>query len=134
MHPEKRGKVKKEESMKIYLKTCLKLKMAFALLLTGFCFNSFADQPPQFSSEDIVWIDVRSEAEFQGGAVEGAINIPHRVIADHIGKHADKTTPLYLYCRSGGRAGKAKRVLEKLGYKNVVNLGGLEQAREVFPK
>jgi len=37
----------------------------------------------------------------------------------------DKTKPVIIYCRSGRRAGKAKVVLEQMGYSKVMNAGGL---------
>ena len=37
----------------------------------------------------------------------------------------DKTKPVIIYCRSGRRAGKAKVVLEQMGYTKVMNAGGL---------
>lgn len=36
----------------------------------------------------------------------------------------DPTVPVVVYCRSGRRAGKAKEILDGLGYKNVLNAGG----------
>jgi phage shock protein E len=42
----------------------------------------------------------------------------------------DKTTEIHLYCRSGGRAGRAMNALEDAGYTNVSNAGGIEDARE----
>ncbi len=77
------------------------------------------------NSSNEVWIDVRSVGEFQSGAIEGAANIPHDVIGTRIAElTTDKNAAIRLYCRSGGRAGTAKGVLEKMGYTNVVNEGG----------
>ena len=36
-----------------------------------------------------------------------------------------KDTPLFLYCRSGARSSRGCKALEKLGYTNVTNLGGI---------
>lgn len=74
-------------------------------------------------------IDVRTEAEWNNGHIEGAILIPYDVIGEKIGTSAkDKSMRIYVYCRSGRRSKIAKGNLEKLGYKNVVNLGSLEDA------
>ena len=35
---------------------------------------------------------------------------------------------ILLYCRSGNRSGKAKLILEELGYTNIRNIGGIEDA------
>lgn len=76
------------------------------------------------------WIDVRSQGEYEAGHVEGAINIPHTEITGRIaGVTEDKTTPLYLYCRSGRRSSIATDALQQMGYSHVVNVGGYEDAR-----
>ena len=74
-------------------------------------------------------IDVRTKAEWNGGHIEGAILIPYDVIGERIGMVAkDKSMKIYIYCRSGRRSKIAKESLEKLRYKDVVNLGSLEDA------
>ena len=61
--------------------------------------------------------------------MEGAILIPYDLIGKKIGTIAkDKSKRIYVYCRSGRRSQIAKEALEKLGYKDVVNLGSLEDA------
>ena len=78
---------------------------------------------------DAVLIDVRSAEEFKTGYIKGAVNIPHTEIAEKISAVAkDKSTPLYLYCRSGRRVGIAMETLTALGYTTMVNLGGAEEA------
>lgn len=80
-------------------------------------------------SEKAVLIDVRSAEEYNAGFHPGAVNIPHTEIAEKISAVApDKTTPLYLYCRSGRRVGIAMENLKKLGYQTMYNLGGFEEA------
>ena len=74
-------------------------------------------------------IDVRTEAEWNNGHLEGAILIPYGQIGEKIGAVAkDKSKPIYVYCRSGRRSQIAKETLEKLGYKDIKNLGSLEDA------
>lgn len=76
-----------------------------------------------------VWIDVRTPEEYAAGHVPLAINIPYEQIGDQIGQVTqDKDANIYVYCRSGHRAGIAKDTLEKAGYEHVVNLGSLENA------
>lgn len=78
---------------------------------------------------EAVLIDVRSAEEFKTGYIPGAVNIPHTEIAEKISTVAkEKSTPLYLYCRSGRRVGIAMEELSKLGYTEMVNLGGAEEA------
>jgi len=78
-------------------------------------------------------IDVRTEAEWNNGHIEGAILIPYDVIGEKIGTAAkDKSKRIYVYCRSGRRSKIAKETLEKLSYKDVVNLGSLEDAAKTM--
>lgn len=77
------------------------------------------------------WIDVRSPDEYATGHVDGAVNIPHTEIANRIAEVTeDKDKRLYLYCRSGRRSGVATDALQQMGYGNVVNLGGYEDAQK----
>jgi len=70
-------------------------------------------------------IDVREPSEYIESHADGAINIPLGDILSGDYSKIDKTKPIYVYCKSGVRAGKAKVALENAGYKNVTSLGGL---------
>lgn len=72
-------------------------------------------------------IDVRSAAEYRSGHAPGAINIPVDQLAIKLSKGLDIpcSDDIRLYCLSGARAGVAKTLLERAGYNNVVNAGGL---------
>lgn len=71
-------------------------------------------------------IDVRTHAEYKDGHLVGAVNIDwfgsHFV--DKVKEKYDKTTPLYLYCRSGKRSAAAAKALAKEGYTVYNMLGG----------
>ena len=83
--------------------------------------------------ENTVWIDVRTAEEFAEGHIAAASNIPYEIIVAGVAeKKLDKDTPIYLYCRSGHRAGIAKESLEEQQYTHVVNVGGLEDARALL--
>ena len=78
-----------------------------------------------------VLIDVRSAEEFNTGHLAGAVNIPHTEIEEKISLVAkERSTPLYLYCRSGRRVGIAMEALKNSGYTVMYNLGGMEEAAE----
>jgi phage shock protein E len=54
-------------------------------------------------------------------------------ISKRIGTVAkDKSRRIYVYCQSGRRSQIAKENLEKLRYKDVVNLGSLEDAAKMM--
>jgi phage shock protein E len=81
---------------------------------------------------EAIWIDVRSVGEHKNDHIEGDIRITHVDIVEQVNLlYADKTTEIRLYCRSGGRAGKAMSALKEAGYNNVKNVGGIEDARNV---
>ncbi|MEN9981120.1 MAG: hypothetical protein RL542_907 [Bacteroidota bacterium] len=69
-------------------------------------------------------VDVRSKAEFSGGHVKGAINIPVNVLNNHLGQLKDKDKTIITCCASGMRSASAKSILQSHGYKNVYNGGG----------
>ncbi|MEJ2534528.1 MAG: rhodanese-like domain-containing protein [Gammaproteobacteria bacterium] len=72
-------------------------------------------------------IDVRSEAEFESGAIPGAVNIPYDdtdALAAAIG--SDRDRPVVMYCGSGRRVGIAIEALEERGYRNLFNATGYE--------
>jgi phage shock protein E len=78
---------------------------------------------------DVVIIDVRTETEWNSGYLESAIHIPLDTIEKNIIlTEPDKNKEIYLYCRSGNRSGKATRILQNLGYRNVTNIGGIQSA------
>ncbi len=71
-------------------------------------------------------VDVRTPAEFAQGHPAGSVNIPldqlPRKLASFQGKEH-----IIVFCRSGNRSAQAKAILERQGYKNVIN-GGTWQA------
>lgn len=78
-----------------------------------------------------ILLDVRSPEEFAEGHLQGAVNIPHDRIAEEAGAVVqDKTAPVILYCRSGRRADTALKTMRAMGYEQVQNFGGLEDAQE----
>jgi phage shock protein E len=77
-------------------------------------------------NSDVVIIDVRTLDEFNTGHIEGSILIPYDEIAEQIENVVkDKNTLIVLYCRSGNRSKMAADALIALRYKNVCDMGGL---------
>ncbi len=68
-------------------------------------------------------IDVRETYEFEGGTVEGAINIPMTGLMLNADNFLDKNEKYYIMCQAGGRSMQVCSVLESQGY-DVVNLDG----------
>lgn len=68
-------------------------------------------------------IDVRTPVEYQGGTIEGAVNIP----LDEIRLRLDEIPsgkPLYIFCQQGMRGYLAQRILLQSGFTEVSNLSG----------
>lgn len=70
-------------------------------------------------------VDVRTPAEFDGGAYPGAVNICLDDIESKIEELGNKDRDITLYCASGARSGYAQAMLSQLGFTNVKNGGGL---------
>jgi phage shock protein E len=60
-------------------------------------------------------IDVRTRAEFNGGHVNGSINIPLQEITEHIEEIKTMEQPIVFCCASGGRSGQATQYFKSLG-------------------
>jgi len=58
-------------------------------------------------------IDVRTPGEFQGGNVEGSINIPLQEIPGRINEIKNLKQPLVLCCASGNRSERARQLLSQ---------------------
>ena len=87
-----------------------------------------------FSDEPLV-IDVRSLEEVKTGIIQDAIHIEWTQIDKEINDiGVIKDQPIYLYCRSGNRSGKATVILEKIGFTNVINAGGIKEAAKKLDK
>jgi rhodanese-related sulfurtransferase len=72
---------------------------------------------------EAVLLDVRTPGEFREGYIPGAKNID--VMGDFHGRIAnlDKSKTYYVYCRSGGRSGRACQIMLGEGFEKVYNLG-----------
>jgi phage shock protein E len=80
-------------------------------------------------------IDVRTVQEWDNGHLEGAVLIPYDQIGERIGSVVkDKSQKIYVYCRTGRRSHIAKDALDKLGYKDIVDLGSLEDAAKTLKR
>ena len=86
-------------------------------------------------SDNAVLLDVRQADEFNAGHIDGAVLVPHDTIAEKIGAVVpDKNTPVYIYCRSGRRSAIAVEAMKKLGYTNLTDLGGMDEAKKRLRK
>jgi rhodanese-related sulfurtransferase len=71
-----------------------------------------------------VLIDVRTPEEFGSGHIPGAINIDVQVLTQRL-QDIPRDRPVVLYCRSGNRSATAAGMLQRAGYGEVFDLGGI---------
>jgi rhodanese-related sulfurtransferase len=75
--------------------------------------------------EEFILVDIRTEAEYEAGHIQGAQWLPRGKVEFYIQdliKEPD--TKIVLYCRSGGRSALTTIAMKNMGYTNVVDLGG----------
>ena len=85
------------------------------------------------AGEDIVLLDIRSEAELRQGILPDSEHLPMHLIPLKI-PDLPKDKEVVLYCRSGARSYHACAFLAQQGVDNVINLRGgiLDWARNGF--
>lgn len=76
-------------------------------------------------TEGALLLDVRGADEYAEGHIPGSVNIPLQLLPMKKGLPEDLDMPIFVYCRSGGRSRRAAAFLEKEGYENVKNIGGI---------
>ena len=72
-----------------------------------------------------VLLDVRTPQEYAERHIEGSINIPLQVLGASLDKLPDKNAAIFVHCLSGGRSSVALSFLQRCGYTNVTNIGGI---------
>ena len=78
------------------------------------------------SGEEYTLLDVRTDAEYNEGHIEGAILIPDYEIKDRAESELpDKTALILIYCRSGRRSANVAYELAAMGYTKVYDFGGI---------
>lgn len=75
---------------------------------------------------NVTLIDVRTSEEYESGHLDKAQNIDflnEELFITEIEKF-DKSQPIYIYCRSGNRSGKAATLMQELGFQTIYDLEG----------
>jgi rhodanese-related sulfurtransferase len=82
----------------------------------------------------IVILDVRTVEEFvEDGHLENSLNVPLHELPQRIATTLpNKDAKIFVICYSGARASEAVNTLKRLGYTNVVNIGGVATWRYGF--
>ena len=75
---------------------------------------------------NVVVVDVRTQAEYDEGHIEGAILIPNESIGStQPSALPDKEAVILIYCRSGNRSKQAADKLVAMGYTKIYDFGGI---------
>lgn len=76
-------------------------------------------------TQEGILLDVRTSGEYEQGHIENATNIDV-LGADFSAKinELDKSKPVYVYCKSGGRSTRAMNQMKELGFTEIYNLQG----------
>ncbi len=85
--------------------------------------QAYAEQLKSSSGASI--IDVRTPEEFKGGHLKESVNfnIYDADFDTRIGK-LDRSSPVFVYCKAGGRSADAAERLKKLGFASIYDLKG----------
>ena len=76
-------------------------------------------------TQEVIVVDVRTQAEYNEGYIPNAILIPNESIDGEPKELTDKNATILVYCRSGNRSAQAAKKLVDLGYTNVYDFGGI---------
>lgn len=74
----------------------------------------------------ILLVDVREKEEYATRHITNAINVPLSkldMIVDNMLPNHNAT--IFIYCQSGMRSMRASEMLDRLGYTNVYDIGGI---------
>ncbi len=87
-------------------------------------------EPIKKENPDVYLLDVRTEAEYRQGHLEGSLLLPVDELKERAYQELpNKKTPVLLYCRSGNRSAQAAVILKEQGYNLVIDLGGIQGYR-----
>ena len=78
------------------------------------------------AAERATLIDVRTPAEFAAGHAKGAVNFDLAKMEAGQLPAVARNAKIYVYCRTGVRAGIAQSILQRSGYSDVRSIGGLQ--------
>ena len=77
------------------------------------------------SAPGAVLLDVRTPQEYREGRIPDSKNIPLQELDRVTSVAVRKDVPLFVYCHSGARSSQAVKLLVRMGYTNVKNIGGI---------
>ena len=118
------------------MKKALYLSLICVVLSTTGCLNeqnpaseiqlvSAQEMLDIIEQEDVQLVDVRTPKEYNEGHIVNSQNIDFSSPTfDEDVKQLDKSKPVILYCRSGGRSADCAKKLKEAGFKKIYDLDG----------
>lgn len=116
----------------------MKINHLYLFIISFFVFSCSGQTPPTVKTIDVVSysekikatvnpqiLDVRTPDEYAGGHIENSDNV--NWLSDSFVLRTDKydkSKPVFVYCKSGGRSLKASEKLAELGFTTIYNLDG----------
>jgi len=108
----------------------------FCILFLICCKNgeniSAEDSLSLINNKKVVFLDVRTELEYNEGHIDSSILIPVQELESRIlelEKYKDKK--IIVYCRSGNRSKTGQSILSENGFNAVNMLGGIKAWRKI---
>lgn len=111
----------------------LRNSLFLALLVIALTGCQPAPNPWPAIHQGALLIDVRPQAYYDKGHIEGAINVPCKSIEKGAGVPAATDQALVIYCRSGLNAQRCVRILRQRGYTNVIYGGTFQSLKRLRP-
>ncbi len=92
---------------------------------------SYMQAKEKIINNGAILVDVRTKEEYDENHIDGATLISLDNIENDVSKIiSDKNTYVIVYCKSGTRSHEAYEKLTSLGYKNVYDLGSIDNWKE----
>ena len=86
-------------------------------------------KPSDISKKDYIYLDVRTESEFNRDGLKDSINIPLQELR-HKSKDLEKDNKYLVYCNNGSRSSSAAYLLAEIGFDVSIIKGGLTALSE----
>ena len=77
------------------------------------------------TEKNMIILDVRTQEGYDSGHIKNALCLPNEEILNEPEILPDKEQRILIYCRSGKRSRQAAQKPADMGYKNILEFGGI---------
>jgi rhodanese-related sulfurtransferase len=99
--------------------------------ILDFLFGNQNAKIQDYLKKGAIILDVRTDREYQSGAIKNAKHIPLDDLRNHVDALKKLNKPIIVYCASGVRSGKAAKFLN-LNNIDAVNGGGINSLSSIL--